>query len=102
MTPRPQHDAAPASRSLPALVADQHTEAPPTAVLTSTLETDMHLIPEQMARNHLENRYAEAERSRIRRIAHAARRAHAAERRARLAREAAVLAAREAAIVSAR
>jgi hypothetical protein len=69
----------------------------------TTLETDMHLVPEQMARSHLDARQAEAAESRLRRVALAARRAQAAERkaeqaerRARLAREAAVLAAREA------
>ena len=68
---------------------------------TTKLETDMHHIPEQMARSHLAARQVEAEASRIRRVARAARRAEAAERRARLAREAAVLAARKAALVAA-
>ncbi len=61
MTARTQHDA-PASRSLPALEADHALGTPLTATPTSTLESDMHLIPEQMARNHLENRFAEADR----------------------------------------
>lgn len=67
----------------------------------SKLETDMHYIPEQMARSHLASRQAEAEASRIRRVARAARRAAAAERRARLAREAAVLAAHQAVLAAA-
>ena len=92
-------DRAPARNSLPALVAVPNTGASPTATPSSTLETDMHLIPEQMARSHIESRHREAEAWRIRRIALAARRAEAAERRARLAREAAVLAARESAVL---
>ena len=90
---------APAPYSLPAVPADPHTRTSPWATSSSTLETDMHLIPEQMARSHIESRHKEAEAWRIRRIALAARRAEAAERRARLAREAAVLAARESAVL---
>jgi hypothetical protein len=82
--------------SLPvALATDTHTGTSLTATPSSTLESDMHLVPEQMARNHLENRQREAELWRLRRAARAVRRAEAAERRARLAREAAVLAVRE-------
>ncbi|MCA0328506.1 MAG: hypothetical protein LCI03_01225 [Actinobacteria bacterium] len=66
--------------------------APSLTARSTDLETDMHYIPEQMARSHLASRQAEAELSRRRRAARAARRAEAAERRARLAREAAVLA----------
>ena len=88
-------DRAPARDSLPAHEADPHTGTSPTVTPTSTLETDMHLIPEQMARSHIEYRHREAQAWRIRRIARAIRRAEAAERRARLAREAAVLAVRE-------
>ena len=40
----------------PRRTADQHTGASPPAVPASTLESDMHLIPEQMARSHLEPR----------------------------------------------
>jgi hypothetical protein len=94
MTTRTQ-SGTPVPDSLPALVADTDHELPPTVALTSTLETDMHLIPEQMDRSHIQARQAEAQASRIRRAALAARRVEAAERRARLAREAAVLAARE-------
>jgi hypothetical protein len=57
----------------------------------------MHHIPEQMARSHMSVRHAEAQQSRMVRVAVAARRAAAAERRARIAREAAVQAARQAA-----
>jgi len=86
--------------SLPvALATDTHTGTSLTATPSSTLETDMHLASEQMARNHLENRQREAELWRLRRVARAVRRAEAAERRARLAREAAVLAVRESAVL---
>jgi uncharacterized protein (DUF885 family) len=84
--------------SLPvALATDTHTGTSLSATPTSTLETDMNLAPEQMARSHLENRQREAELWRLRRAARAVRRAEAAERRARLAREAAVLAVRRSA-----
>ena len=87
--------------SLPAaLAAGTHTGTSLTAAPSSTLETDMHLASEQMARNHLENRQREAELWRLRRAARAVRRAEAAERRARLAREAAVLAVRESAVLA--
>ena len=87
--------------SLPAaLAAGTHTGTSLTATPSSTLETDMHLASEQMARNHLENRQREAELWRLRRVARAVRRAEAAERRARLAREAAVLAVRESAVLA--
>ena len=87
--------------SLPvALATDTHTGTSLTATPASTLETDMHLAPEQMARSHLENRQREAELWRLRRAARAVRRAEAAERRARLAREAAVLAVRESAVLA--
>jgi hypothetical protein len=69
---------------------------------TSSSETDMYLVPSQMAQSHrqpsLDARQREAQLWRMRRIAVAARRAESAERRARLAREAAVLAARESAL----
>ena len=64
-----------------ALAADTHTGTSLTATPASTLETDMHLAPEQMARNHLESRQREAELWRLRRAARAVRRAEAAERR---------------------
>ncbi len=87
--------------SLPvALATDTHTGTSLMATPTSTKETDMHLAPEQMARNHLEHRQREAELWRLRRVARAVRRAEAAERRARLAREAAVLAVRESAVLA--
>jgi hypothetical protein len=76
--------------------------ATPAAPRSTDLETDMHYIPEQMARSHLASRQAEAEHSRRRRAALAARRAEAAERRARLAREAAVLAQHQAQLASSR
>jgi hypothetical protein len=60
----------------------------------------MHLVPEQLARNHMQHRHREVEVWRARRVALALRKAEAAERRARLAREAAVLAAREAALAT--
>jgi hypothetical protein len=90
----------PTSVSLPAVTptADHEPGQPPRAAPTSTLESDMHLVPEQLARNHMEHRQAEAAAWRQRRVALALRRAEAAERRARLAREAAVLAARDAAL----
>ena len=93
---------APAPYSLPAVPADSHIRTSPWAASSSTLETDMHLIPEQMALSHLESRRREAELWRLRRVARALRRAEAAERRARLAREAAVLAVRESAALAAR
>ena len=94
MSPRTQRLA----RSLPAATAaDRMTTAPP-PVPTSTLENAMHLVPEQLARNHMQHRHREVELWRARRVALALRKAEAAERRARLAREAAVLAAREAAV----
>ena len=98
MTGRTENGSAPFS--LPAaLAADTHTGTSLTATPASTLETDMHLAPEQMARNHLESRQREAELWRLRRAARAVRRAEAAECRARLAREAAVLAVRESAVL---
>ena len=102
MTVRTQPDrTGPGSLPATAPVADTVIPASSLMARTSKLETDMHYIPEQMARSHLASRQAEAEASRIRRVARASRRAQAAERRARLAREAAVLAAREAAMVAA-
>jgi len=83
-----------------ALATVTHTGTSPTATPSSTVETDMHLVPEQMARSHLEHRQREAELWRLRRAARAVRRAEAAERRARLAREAAVLAVRESAALA--
>lgn len=102
MTVRTQPDRS-GPGSLPATtpVADPVIPASSLTARTSKLETDMHHIPEQMARSHLASRQAEAEVSRVRRVALAARRAAAAERRARLAREAAVLASHQAAIASA-
>ena len=90
--------------SLPAadLAADLVIPASSRTTRTSKQESDMHHIPEQMARSHLVSRQAEAEASRVRRVALAARRAAAAERRARLAREAAVLASHQAAVAAAR
>ena len=90
--------------SLPAAdpVADPVIPASSRTTRTSKQESDMHHIPEQMARSHLVSRQAEAEASRVRRVALAARRAAAAERRARLAREAAVLASHQAAVAAAR
>jgi hypothetical protein len=82
--------------------ADTFLGPSPRAAPASTLETDMHLVPEQMARSHLENRRREAELWRVHRAARAIRRAEAAERRARLAREAAVLAVRQSAGLAAR
>jgi hypothetical protein len=92
----------PTSASLTAvtLTADHVLGTPPRAAPTSTLESDMHLVPEQLARNHMQHRHREAEAWRVRRVALAVRKAEAAERRARLAREAAVLAAREAALAT--
>lgn len=86
--------------SLPALPADPAPGLSHRATPASTLETDMNLIPEQMARSHLESRRREAEQWRLRRMAQAVRRAEAAERRARLAREAAVLAVRESVVLA--
>ena len=88
--------------SLPAvtLTADHVLGLPPRAAPTSTLESDMHTVPEQLARNHMQHRHREVEVWRARRVALAMRKAEAAERRARLAREAAVLAAREAALAT--
>ncbi len=86
--------------SLPvALATDQHTGGSLSATPTTTQEQLMYPNPEQLARNHLENRRREAELWRLRRVARAVRRAEAAERRARLAREAAVLAVRESAVL---
>ena len=69
---------------------------------TSSSETEMYLVPQQMARSHMQSsldaRQREAQLWRLRRVALAARRAESAERRARLAREAAVLASRESAL----
>ena len=81
--------------SLRSALAEPTTGTSRTATPTSTLETDTHLVPEQMARHHLEDRQREAELRRRRHAARAVRRAEAAERRARLARDAAVLAVRE-------
>ena len=105
MTRRTESDA-PASYSLPAHRA-VHVPGPSlTATPVSSSESDMYLVPEQMARSHMQNQLAarqhEAQLWRVRRVALAARRAEAAERRARLAREAAVLAARESALALAR
>jgi hypothetical protein len=69
---------------------------------TSTLETDMYAIPEQIARNHIHERHREAEAWRIRSIAKKARRAHEAEQRAQEAQQAAQHAAREFSIAIAR
>ena len=95
-------------RTHPLITAGVRTPDPVPAPPDQPLETDMHLVPEQMARSHLEQRLAEAAASRLRRAALAARRAQAAarraeqaERRARLAREAAALAAREARLAGA-
>lgn len=90
----------PTSYRLPAVIttADHVLGLPPRAAPTSTTESSMHLVPEQLARNHMEHRHREVEVWRARRVALALRKAEAAERRARLAREAAVLAAREAAV----
>ena len=90
--------------SLPSVprALDPVIPAPSLTARTSKQETDMHHIPEQMARSHLVSRQAEAEASRVRRVALAARRAAAAERRARLAREAAVLASHQAAVAASR
>lgn len=91
--------------SLPAtdpVTGPQHTSAGATPPRDIDLETAMHHIPEQMARSHMSSRQAEAQHSRIVRVAVAARRAAAAERRARMAREAAVQAARQAAVAAAR
>lgn len=89
-----------APHSLPAVPAAPITGASLRATPASTLETDMNLMPEQMARSHLESRQREAEQWRLRRMAQAVRRAEAAERRARLAREAAVLAVRESVVLA--
>jgi hypothetical protein len=94
------------TRSLPALVAEPRTRtAEPSASMPAspppTRESDMHHIPEQMARSQILHRQAEAAAWRIKHAARAARRAEEAERRARLAREAAVLA-HQAAYASAR
>jgi hypothetical protein len=91
--------------SLPAtdpVTVPQHTAAGATPPRDTDLETAMHHIPEQMARSHMSVRHAEAQQSRMVRVAVAARRAAAAERRARMAREAAVQAARQAAVAAAR
>ena len=92
----------PTPRALPAPEADHHDRVPQTAAPPSSLEYDMHFLPEQLARNHLDQRRAEVRASQLRRVALAARRAEQAERRARLAREAAVLAVRESAYALAR
>jgi hypothetical protein len=102
MTGRTERDL---SRSLPGAVAPTATSSSTrwqtgtsrlTGTAPSNAETTMNnLIPEQMARSHLDSRQREAEQWRMRRAALAVRRAEAAERRARLAREAAVLAVRE-------
>lgn len=88
--------------SLPAAAPAALTVIPEPSLTArnSKLETDMHYIAEQMARSHLASRQAEADASRIRRVAKAARRAAAAERRARLARESAVLAAHQAVLAA--
>jgi hypothetical protein len=83
-----------------ALATDQHTGGSLTATPPSTQEHTMYPNPEQLARNHLDNRLREVELWRLRRVARAVRRAEAAERRARLAREAAVLAVRESAVLA--
>ncbi len=69
---------------------------------TSTLETDMYAIPEQIARNHIHERHREAEAWRIRSIAKRAQRAAQAERKAEQASDAAQHAAREYSIAIAR
>ncbi|HET7899801.1 MAG TPA: hypothetical protein VFL59_01355 [Candidatus Nanopelagicales bacterium] len=69
---------------------------------TSTLETDMYAIPEQIARNHIHERHRQAEAWRIRSIAKKARRAHEAEQRAQEAQQAAQHAAHEYSIAIAR
>jgi len=86
--------------SLGSALAEPTTATSHAATPTSTVETDMHLVAEQMARSHLEHRQREAELWRLRRAARAVRRAEAAERRARLARDAAVLAVREHAVLA--
>jgi len=93
---------APASCSLPAPRAVHVPGQSPTVTPTSSSETEMYLVPQQMARSHMQSsldaRQREAQLWRLRRVALAARRAESAERRARLAREAAVLASRESAL----
>ncbi len=101
MTGRMQDDAS-APFSLPAVAADRSPGTPLVAASSSTQETDMYLVSEQMARSHIQIRHQEAEAWRIRRIALAVRRAETAERRARLARAAAVLAVRESAVLAVR
>ena len=96
MTGRTEDGTVPFSLAV-ALATDTHTGTSRLATPASTLETDMHLVPEQMARNHLESRQREVEQWRLRRVARALRRAEAAERRARHAREEAVVAVRESA-----
>lgn len=69
---------------------------------TSSLESDMYAIPEQIARNHIHERHREAEAWRIRSIAKRAQRAAQAERKAEEARAAANHIAREYSIAIAR
>ena len=69
---------------------------------TSTLETDMFAMPEQIARNHIHERHRQAQAWRIRSIAKRAQRAAQAERKAEQARDAAQHAAREYSIAIAR
>jgi uncharacterized protein (DUF885 family) len=99
MTGRTENGSTPFSLPV-APATDTHDGTSLTATPPSTWETDMNLVPEQMARRHLESRQREAELWRLRRAARAVRRAEAAERRARLAREAAVLAVRESAVLA--
>jgi len=87
----------PATRPTTAAAGPLKASAGATPPRSTDLETAMHHIPEQMARSHMSVRHAEAQQSRMVRVAVAARRAAAAERRARIAREAAVQAARQAA-----
>ena len=95
MTGRTEDGTVPFSLAV-ALATDTHTGTSRLATPASTLETDMHLVPEQMARDHLESRSGGGA-WRLRRVARALRRAEAAERRARHAREEAVVAVRESA-----
>ena len=114
-------DVAPASSSLRPEPTGPGYPVPPTSLAAtsspsvplpsgpnSNQESDMHVIPEQLARAHREDLHRQAERWRHRRAALAARQAAAAQRRAeqaercaRLARDAASLAAREASALAA-
>jgi hypothetical protein len=93
--------------SMPLIAASSRSVPLPSGP-TSNQESDMHVIPEQLARAHREDLHRQAEHWRHRRAALAARQAAAAarkaeqaERRARLARDAASLAAREASALAA-